>query len=64
MTRVVSIGTMIRQLEGLLDTSDVNDWENTFLHGVCDRTVGGLETRKLSEKQIARIEELWARHFA
>jgi len=64
MMRVVSIGTMIQQLEGLRDTKDVNDWENTFLHNICDRTVGGLDTRRLTEKQIARIEELWARHFA
>jgi len=64
VTRLVSLGAKIQQLEGLLDTKDVNDWENTFLHNVCDRTAGGLVTRRLSDKQIDRIEELWARHFA
>jgi len=64
VTRLVSLGAKIQQLEGLLDTKDVNDWENTFLHNVCDRTASGLVTRRLSDKQIDRIEELWARHFA
>ena len=50
MTRLVSLGTKIQQLEGLLDTKDVNDWENTFLHNVCDRTASGLVTCRLSDK--------------
>jgi hypothetical protein len=64
MSRFVSVGTKIQQLEGMLDTKDLSDWENTFLHGICEGTVGGLKTGGLSDKQLERIEALWERHFA
>lgn len=34
MTRLVSIGTKIAQLAGMLDTRDLSDWENGFLRNL------------------------------
>ncbi|MDO8595671.1 MAG: hypothetical protein Q7R45_03510 [Sulfuricaulis sp.] len=64
MTRLVSIGTKIKQLEGLLDTKDLSDWENEFLHSISVRTDCGRDTTGLTGKQIERLEELWSKHFA
>lgn len=64
MTRLVSIGTKVKQLEGLLDTKDLNEWENNFLHSISVRTDCGRNTTGLSEKQIERLDELWGKYFA
>jgi hypothetical protein len=64
MTRIVSLGTKVKQLEGLLDTKDLSDWENNFLHSVSVRTDCGRVTTGLSDKQIERLDELWGKHFA
>jgi hypothetical protein len=64
MTRLVSLGTKIKQLEGLIDTKDVSGWENNFLHSISVRTDCGRDTSRLSDAQIERIEELWSKHFA
>lgn len=64
MTRLVSLGTKIKQLEALLDTRDLSEWENTFLHSISVRTDCGRDTRTLTENQVERLDALWAKHFA
>jgi hypothetical protein len=64
MSAPVSIGTMIRQIEGLHDTGDVTEWENGFIESVVTKTGSGADTRALTEKQIETVERIWRKHFA
>ena len=59
-----SIGQMIRQIDGLKDTTQVNDWENKFIHDIVEKTNEGNRTTGLSEKQVECIERIYGRHFA
>ncbi len=59
-----SIGQMIRQLEGLVGTSDLNDWENDFVENQVQRTGHGKMTEGLSEKQVEIIQKIYNKHFA
>jgi len=64
MTRTVSIGARIKQLEGLLGTRDLNAWEQGFVSNLVETTRSGAETRTLSDAQLGKIEKIWGRHFA
>ena len=64
MTRMVSIGTKIRQIHGLVGTSDVDERETRFIERVYDWTDAGEHTHSLSFKQIDWISDIWERHFA
>lgn len=65
MTRLISIGTKIEQLDGLRDTKDLSEWENGFVTSILERyLVAGRDTRMLSSKQVDVIERIWAKHFA
>lgn len=59
-----SIGQMIKQLDGLRDTKDVNDWENRFIKSVVGWSENGECTKVLSAKQIEVIERIYRKHFA
>lgn len=59
-----SLSQMIKQIDGLADTKDVNDWENQFIKDVVQRTAGGNLTTMLTPKQITVIERLHGKHFA
>lgn len=61
---MVSIGTQIKQLSGLLETSDLSDWMSEFLGGIVDRTDTGKNTASLTDKQIGVIEREYKKHFA
>lgn len=64
MTRLVSIGTKIKQIVALTGTKDVNDWEDRFLQSVGQKTGDGEHTTALTDKQVDVIERIWERHFA
>lgn len=64
MSRVVSIGTMIKQINGLRGTEDVNAWEDNFIMCINTETMNGTQTQRLSENKINVIEKLYRRHFA
>lgn len=65
MTRLVSLGTQIEQLDGLRDTNDLNQWEQAFVTSILDRyLLAGRNTRVLSGKQAEVIERIWGKHFA
>lgn len=64
MSRMVSIGTKIEQLAGLLGTHDVTEWESRFIESVYAWAERGKRTSGLTEKQIAVIERIWEKHFA
>ena len=59
-----SLGAMILQLEGLLGTPDISQWEGEFIASVIRRTAKGTYTSELSEKQIDVVETMWQKHFA
>lgn len=61
---MVSVGVMVKQLSGLLDTEDLSDWENEFVGNVVDRTQEGEVTGTLSERQVTTVERIWRKHFA
>ena len=61
---MASITTMVRQCAGLVGTKDVNDWEDNFLSGLCERTQDGKNTTSLTEKQIEVVERIWRKNFA
>jgi len=58
-----SLNAMVAQVEGLLDTPDLNEWEQRFVENIATRTDHGKNTGALSGKQIVRIEELYQKHF-
>lgn len=62
--KAVSLITMIRQLEGLLGTPDISDWEERFIGSVRGALPPMGQTTALSEKQVDKIEQLWTKHFA
>lgn len=61
---MVSVGVMVKQLSGLLDTDDLSDWENEFVGSVVDRTQEGEVTGTLSDRQVTTVERIWRKHFA
>ena len=65
MTRMVSIGTRIEQLSGMLGTSDLTDWEFSFVSDVFERySESHQSTTFLSGKQVEIIDRIWRKHFA
>ncbi len=61
---MVSVGAMVQQLAGLLDTEYLSDWEDGFIRSMVDKTANGQRTSHLSEQTVEKIEELFRRHFA
>lgn len=65
MTRLVSLGTKIEQLDGLRDTKDLSEWEQGFVTSILERyLLAGRDTRMLTSKQVDVIERIWTKHFA
>ena len=65
MTRLVSLGTKIEQLDGLRDTQDLTQWEQGFVTNILERyLLAGRDTRMLTSKQADAIEKIWSKHFA
>lgn len=65
MTRLVSLGTKIEQLDGLRDTDDLTTWETGFVTSILERyLVAGKDTRMLSSRQVECIEQIWGKHFS
>jgi hypothetical protein len=60
---VKSLGTMVQQVAALAGTKDVSQWENEFIASVVQRTDGGKETGRLSDKQIAVVQRIYVKHF-
>ena len=61
---MTSIGKMIEQLDGLRDTKDISDWENSFITSICDKYFPAKDTRNFSEKQVEIIERIFKKHYA
>ena len=59
-----SINSKIQQINGLVDTDDVTNWENEFISSIIERTQNGFFLTGLSDKQIEIIERIYNKHFA
>jgi hypothetical protein len=59
-----SVGQKIMQVEGLLGTRAVNDWETGFIESIVASTRAGKETKHLTADQVQKIEQIYNRHFA
>jgi hypothetical protein len=65
MTRLVSFGAKIEQLDGLRDTKDLSEWEQGFVTSILERyLLAKKDTRNLTGKQVEVIERIWSKHFA
>ena len=64
--RVVTttLGTMLKQLAGLLNTGQLNQWEQGFVHEMYGKTKGGEMKSGLSEYQAAKLEQIYRQRFA
>lgn len=60
---MASINNMVKKCEGLVDTKDITDWENTFLKSVIERSQNGKDTSKLSERQVSALINIYNKHF-
>jgi len=61
---MTSLNTMVKKCAGLVDTTDVSDWENQFLKSVIEKTGEGNNTTSLTEKQIDVLERIYGKNFA
>lgn len=61
---MTTLNTMVKRVSGLLDTKDLSDWEDEFIHSVVEKTKGGDNTSSLTEKQIDVLERIHNKHFA
>ena len=59
-----SVGTMVKQLCGMLGTNDLTPWETGFVEAIRDGTNDGAKTSHLTSKQVEKIEQVWSKHFA
>lgn len=61
---MTSLGTMVTKLEGLLDTQDLTAWEHDFITSISERVgLAGGKTSGLSEAQVDKIGQIYAKHF-
>ena len=60
---MISTTTMIKRLEGLLDTDDLSDWEQSFVRSVVQRMHAG-EVTKLTGNQVEKLDQIHSKHFA
>lgn len=61
---MTTINTMVKRCSGLIDTSDVSEWENDFLQSIVEKTDDGDDTTSLTERQITVLERIFSKHFA
>jgi hypothetical protein len=55
---------MVKRVQGLLDTRDLNDFEQDFVSSISDQTKDGKSTSSLTDKQIECLERIHDKHFA
>lgn len=63
MTAPVSLWTKLQRLSGLLGTRDLTGWEQRFVQSCLDKVIER-DTRRLSDKEAEKIDEIWTDHFA
>lgn len=61
---MTTINTMVKRIASLAGTSDVSEWEDSFIESIVEKTRDGEDTSALTERQIEVIERLFKKHFA
>ena len=61
---MTTLNTMVKRVAGLQDTRDVSEWESEFIASVIEKTRGGDDTSKLTEKQVDVLQRIFRKHFA
>ena len=61
---MISTNNMVIRVAGLIDTSDVSDWENDFLKNILERTMNGTVCGTLTDRQHAALVKIYNKHFA
>lgn len=60
-----SLQQKIQILEGLLGTKDITSWEDGFITGLVERLEASKgQVLKLSDNQIEKLDQIYAKHFA
>jgi len=57
-----SLNSKVKQCLQLSD-GDLTVWEEGFLENISDRTNSGQDCTRLSDAQIDKVEQIWAKHF-
>lgn len=64
MTRLVSIGTKVEQIDGLRGTDDLNAREESFVTSIVERyEAAKRDTQGFTDKQVEAIDRIWSKHF-
>jgi hypothetical protein len=62
---MVSIGTMIEQIGGLVDTKDLTPFEQQFAASILEKYLrANKNTQGFSDKQVEIVESIWSKSFA
>lgn len=61
---MASLNAMVVSCSGMVDTNDLNAWENEFVQSIVEQTDEGKDTRTLTEKQIEVLTRIYRKHFA
>jgi len=62
--RIVSIGNMVKALDGMRGTKYLTSWEEGFVESIVSRSDCGKDTTKLTDGQVQTVEGIWQKHFA
>ena len=58
-----SLGAMVKQLGGMVDTVDLTTKDNAFVKKMVSVTRDGRDTRMLTEGQVKYVTDLYNRNF-
>lgn len=61
---MASTNIMVKKCAGLIDTTDITDWENDFLKNVVEVSHDGDRPDLLSPARVESLERIYNKHFA
>lgn len=61
---MASTNIMLKKCAGLVETSDITNWENNFLKSVLERSEQGARPDRLSPAQVETLERIYDKNFA
>lgn len=61
---MTATNTMLKACEGLLGTTDITEWEQSFLENVLERSRQAQRPDLLTERQVETLERVYRKHFA
>lgn len=58
-----SIGAMVKQLQPMCGSADLNAWETEFIENVVLVSNNGSLTTRLTDKQVEVVTRIYKKHF-